>query len=185
MREKLADDAALLAQLRAGDGPAFETLVTTYQHRVFGVALRMLGSRAEAEDIAQETFLRAHRALGEFRGEARLGTWLYAIASRLCLNRLASAPRRHEQSDEAAVLRHAAESADAGAVLEQRELAAALHDAIAALPEERRIVVVLRDLEGLDYEEVAEVLGLPLNTVRTRLHRARLDLKAKLERWLP
>jgi RNA polymerase sigma-70 factor, ECF subfamily len=185
VREKLADDAALLAQLRAGDGPAFETLVTTYQHRVFGVALRMLGSRAEAEDIAQETFLRAHRALGEFRGEARLGTWLYAIASRLCLNRLASAPRRHEQSDEAAVLRHAAESADAGAVLEQRELAAALHDAIAALPEERRIVVVLRDLEGLDYEEVAEVLGLPLNTVRTRLHRARLDLKAKLERWLP
>jgi RNA polymerase sigma-70 factor, ECF subfamily len=185
VREKLADDAALLAQLRAGDGPAFETLVTTYQHRVFGVALRMLGSRAEAEDIAQETFLRAHRALGEFRGEARLGTWLYAIASRLCLNRLASAPRRHEQSDEAAVLRHAAESADAGAVLEQRELAAALHDAIAALPEERRIVVVLRDLEGLDYEEIAEVLGLPLNTVRTRLHRARLDLKAKLERWLP
>jgi RNA polymerase sigma-70 factor (ECF subfamily) len=185
VREKLADDAALLARLRAGDGPAFETLVTTYQHRVFGVALRMLGSRAEAEEIAQETFLRAHRALGEFRGEARLGTWLYAIASRLCLNRLASAPRRHEQNDEAAVLRHAAESADAGAVLEQRELAAALHDAIAALPEERRIVVVLRDLEGLDYEEIAEVLGLPLNTVRTRLHRARLDLKAKLERWLP
>lgn len=185
MREKLADDAALLARLRAGDGPAFETLVMSYQHRVFGVALRMLGSRAEAEEIAQETFLRAHRALGEFRGEARLGTWLYAIASRLCLNRLASAPRRHEQSDEAAVLRHAAESADAGAVLEQRELAAALHDAIAALPEERRIVVVLRDLEGLDYEEIAEVLGLPLNTVRTRLHRARLDLKAKLERWLP
>ncbi len=185
MREKLADDAALLARLRAGDGPAFETLVMTYQHRVFGVALRMLGSRAEAEEIAQETFLRAHRAFGEFRGEARLGTWLYAIASRLCLNRLASAPRRHEQSDEAAVLRYAAENADAGAVLEQRELAAALHDAIAALPEERRIVVVLRDLEGLDYEEIAEVLGLPLNTVRTRLHRARLDLKAKLERWLP
>jgi RNA polymerase sigma-70 factor (ECF subfamily) len=185
MREKLADDAALLARLRAGDGPAFETLVTSYQHRVFSVALRMLGSRAEAEEIAQETFLRAHRALGEFRGEARLGTWLYAIASRLCLNRLASAPRRHEQSDEAAVLRHAAESADAGAVLEQRERAAALHDAIAALPEERRVVVVLRDLEGLDYEEIAEVLGLPLNTVRTRLHRARLDLKAKLERWLP
>src|SRR5262249_45680677 len=114
-----------------------------------------------------------------------LGTWLYAIASRLCLNRLAAGPRQHEQSDEAAVLRRQAEGADAAAVLEQRELQAALHDAIAALPEDRRIVVVLRDLEGLAYEDIAEALGLPLNTVRTRLHRARLDLKAKLERWLP
>ena len=184
MREPLADDTTLLARLRSGDEQAFETLVTTYQHRVFGVALRMLGRRAEAEEIAQETFLRAHRALGEFRGEARLGTWLYGIASRLCLNRLASSARRHEQGDEAAMLRHAAERADAGAALEQRELAAALHDAIAALPDERRIVVVLRDLEGLEYEEIAEVLGVPLNTVRSRLHRARLDLQAKLEPWL-
>jgi RNA polymerase sigma-70 factor, ECF subfamily len=184
VREPLTDDATLLARLRAGDEQAFEALVTTYQHRVFGVALRMLGRRAEAEEIAQETFLRAHRALGEFRGEARLGTWLYGIASRLCLNRLASSARRHEQGDEAAMLRHAAERADAGAALEQRELAAALHDAIAALPDDRRIVVVLRDLEGLEYEEIAEVLGVPLNTVRSRLHRARLDLQAKLEPWL-
>jgi RNA polymerase sigma-70 factor (ECF subfamily) len=185
VREGLADEAGLLARLRTGDARAFEELVIGYQHCVFGVALRMLGSRAEAEEIAQETFLRAHRALGEFRGEARLGTWLYAIASRLCLNRLASGPRRHEQSDEVAVLRRPAEGADAAAVLEQRELQAALHEAIAALPEDRRIVVVLRDLEGLAYEDIAEILGLPLNTVRTRLHRARLDLKAKLERWLP
>jgi RNA polymerase sigma-70 factor (ECF subfamily) len=184
VREPLADDTTLLARLRAGDEQAFETLVTTYQHRVFGVALRMLGRRAEAEEIAQETFLRAHRALGEFRGEARLGTWLYGIASRLCLNRLASSARRHEQGDEAAMLRHAAERADAGAALEQRELAAALHDAITALPDERRIVVVLRDLEGLEYDEIAQVLGVPLNTVRSRLHRARLDLQAKLEPWL-
>ena len=185
MREGLADDAALLARLRTGDTRAFEELVTTYQHRIFGVAFRMLGSGAEAEEIAQETFLRAHRALGEFRGEARLGTWLYAIASRLCLNRLAAASRRHEAPDETALHQQPAEGADAAAVLEQRELQAALHDAVAALPEERRIVVVLRDLEGLAYEEIAEALGLPLNTVRSRLHRARLDLKAKLERWLP
>jgi len=185
VREELADDAALLARLRAGDDQAFEELVTVYQHRLFGVALRMLGSRAEAEEIAQETFLRAHRALGEFRGEARLGTWLYAIASRLCLNRLAAGSRRHERSDEMALLQRPAEGADAAAALERTELQAALQEAVAALPEERRIVVVLRDLEGLAYEEIAEVLGLPLNTVRTRLHRARTDLKAKLERWLP
>ena len=87
-------EAELVARLRKRDLRAFEELVIAYQHRVFGVALRMLGNRAEAEEIAQETFLRAHRALPEFRGEARLHTWLYAIASRLCLNRLASADRR-------------------------------------------------------------------------------------------
>ncbi|HEU4369095.1 MAG TPA: sigma-70 family RNA polymerase sigma factor [Methylomirabilota bacterium] len=174
-----------MRRLRAGEARAFEELVTAYQHRLFGVALRMLGSRAEAEDVAQETFLRAHRALGEFRGEARLGTWLYAIASRLCLNRLASAERRHVRSDEDALLRLPAAGGDAATALERSELAQALHQAIGALPEERRIVVVLRDLEGLAYEEIAEVLGVELNTVRSRLHRARLDLKAKLERWLP
>jgi RNA polymerase sigma-70 factor (ECF subfamily) len=185
VRERLVDDAALLLRLRAGGAGAFEELVITYQHRVFGVALRMLGSRAEAEDVAQETFLRAHRALGEFRGEARLGTWLYAIASRLCLNRLASGQRRHERRDEDALATAPAEGGDPAAALDRSELSAALQEAIAALPEERRIVVVLRDLEGLAYEEIAEALGLELNTVRSRLHRARLDLKAKLERWLP
>jgi RNA polymerase sigma-70 factor, ECF subfamily len=159
--------------------------VITYQHRVFGVALRMLGNRAEAEDIAQETFLRAHRAVAEFRGEARLGTWLYAIASRLCLNRLASAPRRLERPDDATLLRLPAATVDAASALERRELEAALQQAIAELPEERRIVVILRDLEGLAYEEIAAALGLELGTVRSRLHRARHDLKAKLERFLP
>ena len=185
MRDVPGEEAGLLARLRARDPNAFETLVITYQHRVFGLALRMLGNRAEAEDIAQETFLRAHRAVGEFRGEARLGTWLYAIASRLCLNRLASAPRRLERPDDAALLRLPASGADAGAALERGELEAALHHAIAALPEERRIVVVLRDLEGLAYEDIAEALGVELGTVRSRLHRARLELKAKLERFLP
>jgi RNA polymerase sigma-70 factor, ECF subfamily len=165
VREPTGDDAELLGRLRAGDGRAFETLVTTYQHRVFGVALRMLGSRAEAEDVAQETFLRAHRALADFRGESRLGTWLYAIASRLCLNRLASGAHRLERGDEAALLRLAAPGGDTAAALERSELEAALQQAIAALPEERRIVLVLRDLEGLAYEEIAQALGLELGTV--------------------
>ena len=185
VRDAAGDEAALLARLKAGDPRAFEVFVVTHQHRVFSIALRMLGSRAEAEDIAQETFLRAHRAIGEFRGDARLGTWLYGIASRLCLNRLASAPRRLERAGDTALLHIASPAADAAGVLERGELEAALQQAIAELPEERRIVVVLRDLEGLAYEEIAEVLGLELNTVRSRLHRARNDLKAKLERFLP
>jgi RNA polymerase sigma-70 factor (ECF subfamily) len=181
--DTLNDD--LLARLRRGDARAFEDLVKTYQHRVFGVGLRMLGSRAEAEEIAQETFLRAHRALGEFRGEARLGTWLYAIASRLCLNRLAAGDRRHPRADDETLDRLPSSVVDAATTLERLELQSALHQAIADLPEDRRIVVALRDLEGLGYEEIAEVLGLELGTVRSRLHRARMELKAKLERFLP
>ncbi len=155
-----------------------------YQHRVFGVALRMLGNAGEAQEVAQEAFVRAHRALGEFRGDAKLSTWLYAITSRLCLNRLASAERRLTRQGEDALLRLSDAAPRPDAVLERSELEAALQRAIAELPEERRIVVVLCDLEGLSYEEIAQVLELPLGTVRSRLHRARTDLKNKLERFL-
>jgi len=186
VREAEAGDAPrFLDRLRAGDVPAFEELVMTYQHRVFGVALRMLGSRAEAEEVAQEAFVRAHRALGEFRGDAKLSTWLYAITSRLCLNRLASGERRMTRQGEDALLRLSDAGPRPDAALERRELESALGRAIAELPEDRRIVVVLRDIEGLSYEEIAQVLELELGTVRSRLHRARADLKEKLERFLP
>jgi RNA polymerase sigma-70 factor (ECF subfamily) len=179
-----AEAPGFLDRLRAGDARAFEELVVRYQHRVFGVALRMMGNAAEAEEIAQEAFLRAHRALAEFRGDARLSTWLYAITSRLCLSRLASGERRLSRHGEEALLRlpHAAGGPDAA--LEQSELEAALHRAIAELPDERRIVVVLRDLEGLSYDDIAAALGLEPGTVRSRLHRARMDLKDKMERFL-
>ena len=185
MREEVRDDPGFVERLRAGEPRAFEELVRSYQHRVFGVALRMLGSRAEAEDIAQEVFLRAHRALRDFRGEARLSTWLYGVASNLCLNRLASAERKRMRHDEEALMRAPSDTADATAAMERSELEAALRQAIAELPEERRIVVVLRDLEGLSYEEIAQALAVELNTVRSRLHRARLDLKNKMERFFP
>jgi RNA polymerase sigma-70 factor (ECF subfamily) len=186
VREAGAGDAPrFLDRLRAGDGPAFEELVMTYQHRVFGVALRMLGNAAEAEEMAQEAFVRAHRALGDFRGDAKLSTWLYAITSRLCLNRLASGERRLTRQGEDALLRLSDAGPRPDVALERRELETALGRAIAELPEDRRIVVVLRDIEGLSYEEIAQVLELELGTVRSRLHRARADLKEKLERFLP
>ncbi|MGH7400597.1 MAG: sigma-70 family RNA polymerase sigma factor [Candidatus Rokuibacteriota bacterium] len=185
MREAEAGDAPrFLDRLRGGDATAFEELVMAYQHRVFGVALRMLGNAGEAQEVAQEAFLRAHRALGEFRGDAKLSTWLYAITSRLCLNRLASSERRLSRQGEEALLRLSDVSPRPDAVLERSELEAALQRAIAGLAEERRIVVVLRDLEGLSYEEIGQVLELPVGTVRSRLHRARADLKDKLERFL-
>ena len=182
MREHAPDPPRLVEQLRAGDRDAFEQLVRGYQHRVFGVAVRMLGNAAEAEEIAQEVFLRVHRSVGEFRGEAKLSTWLYAITSRLCLNRLQSGERRHRQTGEEALADVPAD--DTGGGLERTEIETALRQAIAALPEDRRIVVVLRDVEGLSYEEIGRALDLEPGTVRSRLHRARMDLKAKLERFL-
>ena len=185
MHEGRDDAAGLLRRLKAGEAQAFEELVRTHQHRVFAVALRMLGNAAEAEEVAQEVFLRAHRALGEFRGDAKLSTWLFAIASRLSLTRLAAAERSLIRQGEESVARLPHDAGGPDALLEQSELDAALHRAIAELPDERRIVVVLRDLEGLSYEEIAAALELPTGTVRSRLHRARLDLKDKLERFLP
>src|SRR2546429_9993532 len=94
MEGRVGDDSDLEERLRRGDPRAFEELVIACQHRVFGVALRMLRNRSEAEEIAQEVFLQVHGAVEDFRGEAKLSTWLYAITSRLCLNRLAAGERR-------------------------------------------------------------------------------------------
>jgi len=185
MTERTGDDAQVVDRLRRGDPRAFEELVIAHQHRVFGVAFRMLGRRAEAEELAQEVFLRVHRAIADFRGDAKLSTWLYAIASRLCLNRLASSERRLAREGEETLARIPSSHASPADELERSERDAALHRAIAELSDERRMVVVLRDLEGLSYEEIAAALGLELGTVRSRLHRARLDLKEKLERFLP
>ena len=179
----MAGELALVASLRRGKAEAFETLVVTYQHRVFSIALRMLGDRGEAEEVAQEVFLRVHRSIRSFRGEAKLSTWLYAITSRLCVNRLKS-PRRQRRVGEAALARIANGHPNPDATLEASEQKEALHRAIAELDEERRIVVVLRDLHGLAYEEIAAALDRELGTVRSRLHRARMELKERLEAYL-
>ena len=184
MREGPHDDGDLLARLRRGEPRAFEDLVIRYQHAVYGVALRMLGTRAEAEDVAQEAFLRAYRAVAGFRGEAKLSTWLYAIASRLCLNRLASADRRRTRHGDDLLAGVADGAPDPVDTVDARERDAALHRAIAELSDERRMVVVLADLEGLSYEEIAEALTLPVGTVRSRLHRARMELRERLEKFL-
>jgi RNA polymerase sigma-70 factor, ECF subfamily len=183
MADRLPELDHLVDGLRRGDGAAFEALVRAAQHRIYGVAFRMLRNRAEAEEVAQDVFLRVYRSIAEFRGEARLSTWLYGVAARLCLNRLARADRRGRVASD-----DLADVADAGVdpigSLESAELTRALEVAIGELPEERRIVVVLRDIQGLAYEEIAAALGIELGTVRSRLHRARMELKDKLERFV-
>ena len=184
MSEGPGDLEHLVDGLRRGDDAAFEALVRMAQHRIFGIAMRMLGDRAEAEEVAQEVFLRVHRAAREFRGDSKLSTWLYAIASRLCLARLVRPERRARIVDPESVPEIPDAGADPSARLETAELRTALERCIQELDEERRIVVVLRDVHGLPYEEIAAALGIELGTVRSRLHRARAELKDRLEKRL-
>ena len=181
--ERSPDERELLNSLQRGESEAFEALVLAYQHRIFSIALRMLGDRGEAEEVAQEVFLRVHRSIRDFRGEAKLSTWLYAITSRLCLNRLQSGGRKRRVG-EAALARVANGNPAPDATMEASEVQVALHRAIADLDDERRMIVVMRDLHGLSYEEIGAALDLPLGTVRSRLHRARMELKERLEPFL-
>jgi RNA polymerase sigma-70 factor, ECF subfamily len=188
------EDRRLVDRARAGDVQAFEALVRRYERWVFTLAVRMVGDRAQAEDLAQEVFLKAYRGLRGFRGGARFSTWLYAIASHHCLNYLAgreSRMRRAERTDgprdgrggspSSVWDRVADEAPGPDAVLERRDLRRLIQDELLRLSEDHRMAVVLRDIQGMSYEEMAETLGVELGTVRSRLHRARMELKARLE----
>jgi RNA polymerase sigma-70 factor, ECF subfamily len=187
------EDRRLVDRAKTGDVRAFEALVRRYERWVFTLALRMVGDRADAEDIAQEAFLKAYRGLAGFRGGSRFSTWLYAIASHHCLNHLASResrmrrarradnPSRADGETPSAVERLADESPGPDAVLERRDLRRMIQRELLQLTEEHRIVLVLRDIQAMSYEDIAENLGLELGTVRSRLHRARMELKARLE----
>lgn len=184
--ENLAERAA------AGDPGAFDALVVLYSDRVFGVAFRMLGDRAEAEDLAQDVFVTLHRALGSFRGESKLSTWIFRITRNRCLNRMKFLRRRHvglhADIDDPAysyacadVETKASGGRDPHKKLANDELSALLQAYLLELPEEQRVLVVLRDLEDLSYEEIVDITGLPIGTVKSRLHRARAALAKMLQ----
>jgi RNA polymerase sigma-70 factor (ECF subfamily) len=185
-------DEALAARAAAGDPGAFDALVVLYSDRVFGVAFRILGDRAEAEDLAQEVFVTLHHSLGSFRGESRLSTWIYRITRNRCLNRIKFLKRRHvgrhADIDDPAVAPGVVDTEtklsgakDPTRKLANDELSALLQEHLLKLPEEQRTLVILRDLEDLSYEEIVDVTGLALGTVKSRLHRARAALARSLE----
>jgi RNA polymerase sigma-70 factor (ECF subfamily) len=154
-------------------------LVEEYRERLFRVALGFLGNGVEAEEVAQETFVQVFRHLGQFRGESSFYTWICRICVNLCL-------RRREQLSQAQVRESSeveVEPVDTQTPedeLVQREQAAQLRRALRALPREYRTALVLREVNSLSYEEIAEVLGLPMGTVKSRVHRGRMLLKDRL-----
>ncbi len=188
-----SDERGLIARCKLRDADAFNEVVLRYQERILNVLCRMTGDYQIALDLCQETFLKAYRAIGSFEERSALSTWLYRIAANLCLSHRRSRRRRPETSLEGGVSpdgedmpRHEVPdgSGEPSATLEVRERREKVRGMIEELDPEFRSVVVLRDMEGLSYEEIAEILGCPVGTVRSRLHRARLELKEKLRHVL-
>jgi RNA polymerase sigma-70 factor (ECF subfamily) len=174
-----------LRRLQSGDPRAFRELVRRHQDRVYSLALRMLGDAHEAEDVSQDVFLSAHRNLARFRGDCRLSTWLYRVTRNHCLNRLKYLERREgeglprgppEGDVVQAELALVAPPDRPDRVLLGAEERVHVHAALHLLSAEHRLLVILRDIEGLSYEEIARIAELPGGTVKSRLHRARAAL---------
>jgi RNA polymerase sigma-70 factor (ECF subfamily) len=180
-------DLELVKRVQGGDKTAFDLLVRKYQHRIGAVIGRFVPDYAESQDIAQETFIRAFRAIGNFRGDAQFYTWLYRIAVNTAKNHLVASKRRPPSSD---VEAEEAEHYTGAQRLHdfdtpehemlRQEIAREVGETVAALPEELRQAITLRELEGLSYEEIAETMDCPIGTVRSRIFRAREAIDARL-----
>jgi len=182
-------DQELVARWRAGDLEAFEELVRQHEKRVFRLLLRMLGSREEAEDVAQETFLSLFRHGHRFRGESRFSTFVYRVAANAALNRRRSLGRNRTRLEKLVERQAAGDDLpntprDAASSVEAGEVGEEVRRALEALSPNLRLPVVLYDIEGLAYGEIAEILGVAEGTVKSRIHRARQALREELRDFL-
>jgi RNA polymerase sigma-70 factor, ECF subfamily len=181
-------DLELVRRAQRNERGAFDLLVLRYQHKVIKLVARLLRDQTEAEDVAQEAFVKAYRALGSFRGDSAFYTWLYRIAVNTARNAIASRQRRpldyetelseSEQSALASKMRHT-DTPEANALSE--EIRTTVNEAIEQLPEDLRTAIVLREVEGLSYEEIAAAMDCPVGTVRSRIFRAREAIDRSLK----
>lgn len=185
------DDFVLIRAFQKGENNAFDALVLRYKDRVFNLCLRFLGDYHEAEDIAQDVFIKAYMSLKKFRFESSFFTWLYRIAINSCKNKVKSLGYRFKKSEaridtseesfEDFQREQGADSYGNPAVdLENKETMQTLQRAINSLPSDQKSVVILRDIQGLSYEEITEITGFKLGTLKSRLSRARYSLREKL-----
>jgi RNA polymerase sigma-70 factor (ECF subfamily) len=181
-------DWQLVQQVQRGDKRAFSLLVTKYQRKIMRLLSRLIRDSAEIEDVAQEAFVRAYRALPGFRGESAFYTWLYRIAINTAKNHLMAAGRRPSVSDTEADAAERFDGAEAlrdvatpDALLLSKEVGEAVNRAIDRLPEDLRKAIVLREIDGLSYEEISAALACPIGTVRSRIFRAREAIAAELK----
>jgi RNA polymerase sigma-70 factor (ECF subfamily) len=184
----------LIGRLRDRDPSAFEEIVRRYGDKVFNLVYRMLGNRHEAEDITQEVFITVFKTVDTFRGEAKFTTWLLRIAANQSKNRIKYLSRRPTDSGDVEESGGpVAGAATPGPIthgqidgpdilMEAAELESLMQKAIASLDEEHRLLVILRDVEELSYQEIGEITGLPEGTIKSRLHRARMAIKEELDR---
>jgi RNA polymerase sigma-70 factor (ECF subfamily) len=180
-------DKLLVARVQKGDKRAFDLLVMKYQYKVHAIVSRYVKDFDEVNDVVQEAFIKAYRALAKFRGESAFYTWLYRIAVNTAKNYLVARNRRPPASDvdaeEAAFYEGSEKLRDIDSpenLLYRDELEAVVDSAIKNLPEDLRTAVTLREFEGLSYEEIAEVMGCPVGTVRSRIFRAREAIDEKI-----
>ncbi len=181
-------DQILVERVQRGDKKAFELLVSKYQRKLMRLVSRLIHDQAEAEDVVQEAFIKAYRALPQFRGESAFYTWLYRIGVNTAKNHLVTQGRRTPTSTEADV--DEAESFNDAdglrdintpeSVLASKQIAETVNAAMMTLPEELRNAITLREIEGLSYDEIAEVMVCPIGTVRSRIFRAREAIAEKL-----
>jgi RNA polymerase sigma-70 factor, ECF subfamily len=181
-------DLSLVRRVQRGDKGAFDALVLKYQHKVVKLVMRYVRNPAEAEDVAQEAFIKAYRALPQFRGDSAFYTWLYRIAINTAKNAVVSRDRSPVEfdldahnSDESYDMQGRLKDSETpeGLVLTD-EIRGTVNAAIDALPEDLRTAIVLRELEGLSYEEIAAAMGCPVGTVRSRIFRAREAIDRRL-----
>ena len=184
-------DQQLVARVQKGDSRAFDLLVLKYQHRIFGLISRYVHDADEVQDVAQEAFIKAYRALPNFRGDSAFYTWLYRIAINTAKNYLVSRSRRPPGSD---VEVEDAEYYESGSALHEietpenalfgAELKAVVERAIRELPEDLRTAVTLREFDGLSYEDIADIMDCPVGTVRSRIFRAREAIDGRVKEQL-
>jgi RNA polymerase sigma-70 factor (ECF subfamily) len=190
-----AEEALFVARLQANDDAAYDELVRTYSASIFHVAYRMLGDSAEASDVVQEIFLKVFRNIAGFKGEAALKTWIFKIAFSEILNRLRWWKRRYrfatmslDEQPNGSGSNPGQNVASAGPTPEQalqsKEEEIAIQEALGKLSKDHRSIIVLRDIEGFSYTEIADVLGVSIGTVKSRIARARGDLKKSLMRYI-